>query len=102
MPQFKEPSERRSESVALQSSASPVSNDFFTTCLATPVKRFVLFPDRLQTVMDFDRVLVLADGEILEYDTPSTLLRDGEDGSEFARLCRETGDFERLKSLVKT
>lgn len=57
--------------------------------------------DRLQTIMDFDRVLVMSDGNVIEYDTPSNLLAQGEDGSEFARLCKETGEFARLRSMTQ-
>ena len=54
--------------------------------------------DRLHTVIDFDRVLVLAQGEVLEYDTPSALLAKPD--SEFARLCQETGDFDQLRKMA--
>jgi len=51
--------------------------------------------------MDFERVLVMSDGSVIEYDTPSNLLAYGEDGSEFARLCNETGEFARLRSMTQ-
>jgi ABC-type multidrug transport system fused ATPase/permease subunit len=54
--------------------------------------------DRLHTIIDFDRVLVLGQGEVLEYDTPSALL--AKEDSEFYRLCSETGDLQRLKELA--
>jgi len=53
---------------------------------------------RLHTIIDFDRVLVLGQGEVIEYDTPSALL--AKEGSEFHRLCSETGDLQRLKELA--
>jgi len=60
----------------------------------------ILATDRLHTIIDFDRVLVLSQGEVLEYDTPSNLLSQGEEGSEFAKLCKETGEFSKLKELA--
>ena len=55
--------------------------------------------DRLHTIIDFDRVLVLGQGEVLEYDTPSVLL-DKED-SEFYKLCKESGDLDRLREIAR-
>ena len=45
---------------------------------------------RLNTVMDADRMLVLADGEVAEYDSPRTLLRD--EGGVLARMVANTGN----------
>ncbi|CAO1630357.1 unnamed protein product [Sympodiomycopsis kandeliae] len=44
---------------------------------------------RLQTVLDYDRVLVLSHGKVLEYDTPGNLLarKDG----EFRRMVEASG-----------
>lgn len=56
---------------------------------------------RLHTIIDFDRVLVLGSGKIIEYDTPAALLDKGE-SSEFYKLCKESGDLEKLKSLAKS
>lgn len=70
---------------------------------------------RLHTIIDFDGVLVLSQGEVLEYDSPSALLRkdgrspssssstDGakaEPASEFWKLCNESGDLEGLKEVA--
>lgn len=44
---------------------------------------------RLDTIMDSDRVLVLARGEVKEFDTPEALLRNPQ--SEFYSLCKEGG-----------
>jgi ABC-type multidrug transport system ATPase subunit len=59
---------------------------------------FTIIIDRLHTIIDFDRVLVLSQGEVVEYDTPSNLLSKG--SSEFAKLCKETGEFDRLKEIA--
>lgn len=34
----------------------------------------IVVAHRLKTIVDFDKVLVLRDGYVMEYDTPATLL----------------------------
>ena len=43
---------------------------------------------RLQTIIDFDKILVLGSGEVLEFDTPSALLNQPE--SVFSSMIRES------------
>ena len=45
---------------------------------------------RLNTIMDYDRILVLDQGRVVEYDKPEILLQN-EDG-HFSKLCRNYGD----------
>ncbi|PFH36151.1 hypothetical protein BESB_043430 [Besnoitia besnoiti] len=44
---------------------------------------------RLETIMDYDRILVMADGEVREFDTPQTLYRDPR--SLFRSFCLQAG-----------
>lgn len=44
---------------------------------------------RLNTVIDYDRILVLDAGQVMEFDTPENLLSNP--NSHFAQLCAETG-----------
>jgi ATP-binding cassette subfamily C (CFTR/MRP) protein 1 len=55
---------------------------------------------RLNTIVDYDRVLVLDAGKIREYDTPANLLRDP--NSAFAAMCAETGaqNCENLRAIA--
>ena len=41
---------------------------------------------RLKSILDFDRVVVLNQGQIVEYESPTVLLAD--EGSGFAKLYR--------------
>ncbi|KAH8810334.1 multidrug resistance-associated ABC transporter [Flagelloscypha sp. PMI_526] len=55
---------------------------------------------RLRTVIDYDRVMLLDQGQIVEFDKPSTLLKDS--SSQFYSLCKATGkeEFAMLKKLA--
>ena len=54
---------------------------------------------RLQTIVDYDKVLVLDRGEVIEYDDPWTLMKK-EDGS-FRSMCDTSGQFDSLFELAK-
>ncbi|KAI7895794.1 P-loop containing nucleoside triphosphate hydrolase protein [Mucor mucedo] len=54
---------------------------------------------RLNTVIEYDRILVLNHGEIVEFQSPLTLLRDA--NSAFYKMCRNSGEFENLLALAK-
>lgn len=55
---------------------------------------------RLRTVIDYDRVMLLDQGKIVEFDRPAALLSDP--SSQFYGLCEATGEneFAMLKSLA--
>jgi len=55
---------------------------------------------RLRTIIDYDKVIILDEGKILEYDKPFTLLSDP--SSKFHTLCKATGrnEFATLKRLA--
>ncbi|KAI9326765.1 P-loop containing nucleoside triphosphate hydrolase protein [Zopfochytrium polystomum] len=55
---------------------------------------------RLNTVVDYDRVLVMGDGTVLEFDEPAVLLR--REGSVFGAMVGETGaaNAALLKSVA--
>jgi len=41
---------------------------------------------RLETIMDYDKILLLSEGSVLEFGTPETLLEDT--SGAFSDLCR--------------
>ncbi|KAJ3151156.1 hypothetical protein HDU86_006146 [Geranomyces michiganensis] len=56
---------------------------------------------RLNTIIDYDRILVLSDGVAVEFDTPRALLSNPD--SVFSSMVEQTGaaNAELLRSLVK-
>ena len=46
-----------------------------------------------------DKILVLGNGNVLEFDTPWNLLE--KEDSEFSELCRRSGEFDLLKELAE-
>ncbi|KAF9906785.1 hypothetical protein EC991_000298 [Linnemannia zychae] len=55
---------------------------------------------RLRTIIDFDRVLVMDHGKIVQMDTPARLIR--EEGGVFRTMCQRSGEFELLLELATT
>jgi len=55
---------------------------------------------RLRTVIDYDRVMLLEQGRIVEFDRPAVLLADP--ASKFYALCKATGkdEFAMLKKMA--
>jgi ABC-type multidrug transport system fused ATPase/permease subunit len=54
---------------------------------------------RIKTVVEYDRILVLDQGEIAEFDSPLSLLNQPE--SIFYKMCENSGEFESLLTLAK-
>ena len=57
----------------------------------------VVVAHRLQTVADFDKILVLEQGKVAEFGEPRVLW---ERGGIFREMCRQTGHEELLERLV--
>ena len=54
---------------------------------------------RLQTIIDYDKVLVLDKGEVIEYGHPYDLVR--KDGGSFRSMCQTSGELDSLASTAK-
>lgn len=54
---------------------------------------------RLQTVVDYDRLLVLDQGHIAEFDTPLALIN--KEGGIFRNMCLKSGSFGELKEAAE-
>ena len=62
-------------------------------------KTIITIAHRLQTIADYDKVLVLDKGQVIEYDAPWELIRK-EDGI-FKGMCEMSGDFEKLVEITR-
>ncbi|GMM27633.1 bile acid-transporting ATPase [Martiniozyma asiatica (nom. inval.)] len=54
---------------------------------------------RLKTIIDYDKILVLENGNVKEYDHPWKLLNDP--NGTFYSMCQDTGEFNELKKIAK-
>jgi ABC-type multidrug transport system fused ATPase/permease subunit len=54
---------------------------------------------RLRTVADFDRILVLDHGRVVEYDEPYKLIKD--DKTIFHSMCKKSGEYNELFKVAK-
>ncbi|KAI8137621.1 hypothetical protein BJV82DRAFT_646813 [Fennellomyces sp. T-0311] len=55
---------------------------------------------RLRTVADYDRILVLDHGQVMEFDTPYNLIT--REDSVFRQMCERSGEFNELLSIATT
>lgn len=56
---------------------------------------------RLQTIVDYDKVLVLDKGTVVEYGHPHELLKKEGDSAVFRGMCEMSGDLEALEKAAK-
>lgn len=54
---------------------------------------------RIRTVADYDRILVLDQGQVKEFDTPYELMT--RDGSIFQQMCERSGEYSELLSIAE-
>lgn len=59
----------------------------------------IVIAHRLSTVADFDKILVMADGEAVEFDSPRNLL---EKKGEFYRLVEASGEKEKVQAIISS
>ncbi|KAL0089230.1 hypothetical protein F4703DRAFT_1840014 [Phycomyces blakesleeanus] len=55
---------------------------------------------RLRTIIDYDRVLVLDQGNVVEYDTPANLLINGAGTGLFKSMCEKSGEYDVLIEMA--
>ena len=54
---------------------------------------------RIHTVIDYDRLLVLDAGRVVEFDTPYNLIE--KEGGIFREMCMKSGNFAELQQTAK-
>lgn len=54
---------------------------------------------RLHTIVDYDRLLVLDKGELVEFDSPFKLIH--RDGGIFRSMCQKSGGFAELEAMAR-
>jgi ABC-type multidrug transport system fused ATPase/permease subunit len=70
-----------------------------TSPTSSPLLLLTGSTDRLRTIIDYDKILVLGEGEVLEYDSPWALLE--KEDSSFSQLCHKSGEYEELLALAQ-
>lgn len=60
---------------------------------------FCTVAHRLRTVIDYDRLLVLDKGELVEFDTPWNLIQ--KEGGIFRNMCLKSGTFAELEAVAR-
>ncbi|KAI8811583.1 P-loop containing nucleoside triphosphate hydrolase protein [Cladochytrium replicatum] len=96
---------RKSRIVVLDEATASVDNE--TDALIQRTLRegmngstIITIAHRLHTIIDYDRVIVLQNGQVVEYDTPYNLMSRSDVGC-FRRMCEETGDYDALKAIAE-
>ncbi|KAJ7619721.1 P-loop containing nucleoside triphosphate hydrolase protein [Roridomyces roridus] len=94
---------RRSSIVVMDEATSSV--DFATDSMIQTAIRteftdslLITVAHRLRTIIDYDRLLVLDKGKVVEFDTPLNLMR--KEGGLFRNMCLKSGTFGELEAAA--
>ncbi|CAD8128706.1 unnamed protein product [Paramecium sonneborni] len=76
------------------------TDDFIQNTLKTKFSdcTLITIAHRLNTIADYDKVMVISEGQVIEFDTPFNLLANSLDSisvdknTEFSRLVKNTGE----------
>lgn len=90
---------RRSRILVLDESTASLDNESDATMQQVIREEFdgctlVTIAHRLETVIDYSRILCLEGGKLVEFDTPANLL---ESKGRFYALCEAAGNLDELK-----
>lgn len=75
----------------------PQIQETIRTELASSV--VITIAHRLKTIIDYDRILVLDDGKIVEFDTPRELLKKS--GGLFREMCKKSHDWPLFAGVIE-
>ena len=59
----------------------------------------VVVAHRLRTVIDYDRLIILDKGELVEFDTPWNLIH--KEGGIFRNMCLKSGSYSELEGAAR-
>ncbi|KAH6566012.1 hypothetical protein BASA60_009663 [Batrachochytrium salamandrivorans] len=96
---------RSTRVVFLDEATASVDNDTDAKIQTTIRKEFVhgtviCIAHRLRTIIDYDKVLVLDQGKVLEYGSPIDLIENSSVAA-FRKMCEETGEYDDLVQLAR-
>ncbi|KAI6042315.1 hypothetical protein EDC04DRAFT_2564267 [Pisolithus marmoratus] len=92
---------RRDSIVILDEATSSVDFAADAAIRATFCKEFnnsLLINGKLSTILDYDRVIVLNDGEVVEFDKPSNLI--DRDGGVFREMCLNSESYAEMEAAI--
>jgi ABC-type multidrug transport system fused ATPase/permease subunit len=89
--------------IFLDEATASVDNDTDAKIQATIRTEFadrtiICIAHKLRTIIDYDKVLVLDKGKVIEFGTPLNLI---EQNGTFRSMCEDTGEFQELVELAK-
>ncbi|KAM3068375.1 hypothetical protein ACMFMG_009513 [Clarireedia jacksonii] len=58
----------------------------------------IVIAHRLSTIADFDKILVMGEGKVIEFGTPRDLI--GKEGGVFKGMVEESGERSKLEALI--
>ena len=96
---------RRSTLVILDEATSSIDMETDEKIQATIREEFkdsmlLTVAHRLRTIIDYDRLLVLDRGKLVEFDTPLNLIR--KEGGVFRSMCLESGTLQELEGASQS
>jgi ABC-type multidrug transport system fused ATPase/permease subunit len=96
---------RQTKIVFLDEATASVDNETDAKIQKTIREEFkdssvICIAHRLRTVIDYDKILVLDKGRVMEYGQPIDLIENSRIGM-FRSMCEETGEFEELREMAR-
>jgi len=95
---------RRSNVVVMDEATSQIDSKLDDQIQRTVREEFsgaivITIAHRLKTVLDYDRILVLGGGKILEFDTPRALI--SKPAGVFREMCRASADWKTIQESME-
>ncbi|KAJ3215667.1 hypothetical protein HDU67_000135 [Dinochytrium kinnereticum] len=97
---------RRSKVIVMDEATASVDTETDSRIQQTIREEFddctvITIAHRLKTIVDYDRVIVLDAGKVIENDSPYDLIENSEP-RVFRSMCEETGEFDDLLTIARS